>query len=195
MRPWGAPTYRRHWGPVAVTLAGVAALTLAPGYFSTSRPTSRPVASRPANSHQPVTLDLVQDYLRRWDVANLAVDPARQHVRFQVLVSRRTRLNCIVQLKCKRDGSFDRLYVACLDLANVQPTNPRAPDVFKTLVALNWQNALGTYAWDETDGEVRLEYTILANQGLCYADFADVLNRLTTTADADLPVIQRVLWK
>ena len=195
MTPGGAHHYRRRWAPLAGAMSALALLLVAPAWGPTSRPTSRPLTSQPC-VHRPVTLDLVQEYLKRWNVANTTVDTAHQHVRFQVVVDGKTTLKCLIQVKMKRDGqTFDRLYFACLELVIVPATDPRAGEVLKTLAMLNWQNAIGAYAWDDSDGEVRLEYALLANEGLCYKDFADVLERLTWIAHTDLPTLSRVRWR
>lgn len=150
--------------------------------------------SRPGDPHLPVTFEGIQEYLTRWDVVNLVPHRQTLCVRFQLLVNRRTRLDCLVQIKTKRDGqTFDRLYIGFMDLATVPAGHPRLAEMLRVLAVLNWQNAIGKYSWDEQDGEVRLEYTMLANRGMCYADFADALTRLTLVADSDLPIIQRVV--
>jgi hypothetical protein len=178
------------YGPAAAAMVGALALvTAAPAGAPAPAPASRPAASPPASQpcgHRPVTLDLLQEYLKRWNVTDTAVDAEQRCVRFNVVVEGQTRLKCVVQIKVRRDGtSFDRLYFACLELLNVPSTDPRLAEVLRAIASLNFQNTLAAYAWDETDGEIRLEYTMLANDGLCYRDFADVLTRLTWIAHTD----------
>jgi len=192
---------RRRLAPaalVAAALVGLIALVtldaIDAGAETTSAPASRPTVV--TDTHRPVTLDLVQVYLKRWNVEHVAFDRRKRTVQFQLLVNRRTRLNCVIQVKTKKDGvTFDRLYIGFVDLVNLPDTHPRATEVLRLLATLNWNNALGKYSWDPTDGEVRLEYTLLASHGLCHADFADALNRLSLIADHDLPALKRLVWR
>ena len=164
--------------------------------LSSAEPT--PAAqSRPASGHRPVDFDLILEYLKRWEVENTSADREEQTVRFRLKVDKRSDpLDCVIQVKTRRDGqTFDRLYIAFLDLASVPAASPRLLEVLKTLATLNWQNAIGKYSWDETDGEIRLEYAMVANRGLCYEDFADVMRRLALIANTDRPVIQRARWQ
>jgi len=192
---YGTDTAQR-WRVPRLCLAAVLILMGTAGLGQPSGPAPPSPESRPAAKHQKVTLDLIQDYLKRWEVENTVVDREEQHVRFKLKVNDRADpLDCLIQVKTQRDGqTFDRLYIGFLDLASVPAGNPRLLDVLKTLATLNWQNAIGKYSWDETDGEIRLEYAIVAKEGLCYADFADVLHRLTLIANTDRPAIQRARW-
>lgn len=137
--------------------------------------------------HRPLNLDLVEEYLRRWNIHDL-----RRESGSVVFVLRYNGNNHEFRL---RESSGRLLLIRLEDFFSLPKNHLRFAQVLSALMTENYQLPVGKFTWDDRDGEVGIEHSIVAVHGLAYDDFVDVMIRLLLIADVKYPEFMRIMWR
>jgi hypothetical protein len=133
--------------------------------------------ARPDLVPRKLSIDLLADYLNRWEIKHFEMDVEAKLAFFDVIYQEQ-RFSVWAGIL----GEDSVLFVAFRGIAAVPKDSPNLAAVLQLLMKENYTSMIGSWGWDPEKGEVALFYVSLVSAGITFKDFASAMDTLLVAA-------------